>query len=237
VFIDGEPVPPSQVIRFTSPNPPFLVHASSAIRTVLALTRAAEMLAGEPMPQGYFTDREEADPLDDKEIEAMLSKWIQKRRKRGIGYIEQGLQWVATDVTNPRDSQLHELIQHAVLEIARGSGLDPEDIGVSTTSRTYQNAEQRRLDLFDLVLFPYVSAVQDRLSFDDVVPSGIVGKFDPNSFLRSDLYTRMQTFEIAERTGIFTKGEIRRKLYLPEIDEPAPDTGSNVVPLPSTRTG
>lgn len=208
VFIDGVPVPDREVIRFDSPNPPLLVHAARAIRTALKLDRATALYADDPMPLGYFAPKDNAEVGSSEEIQALLDEWEQARSTRAWGYVgaaleAKALQW------NPEQLQLADQRQHAVLEIARAAGVDPEDLGVSTTSRTYQNAEQRRQDLLDFTLGAYVTAMQDRLSMRDILPRGYEAKVKFAGFLRSDTKTRMETYEIGMRVGAYTDDEIR----------------------------
>jgi hypothetical protein len=217
VFIDGVFTPAREIIRFISPNPPLLKHAAKAIRTALLLDLMAEGYAKDPLPFGYFTDREDADPLEDDEINAILSTWESARQKRRWGYISQGLQLEQLEWPDPEKLQLAAARQHAVLEIARAAGLDPEDVGVSTTSRTYQNAEQRKADLIDFNLAIYISGVQDRLSKPDVTPRGLFARFDVDAFKRADTFTRMKAYEVGRRVGAYTDEEIRRAERKPEL--------------------
>jgi HK97 family phage prohead protease len=218
VFIDGIPVGDREVIRFDSPNPPLLVHAARAIRTCLKLDRAAALYSDDPVPLGYFEPQEGTDGLsseagsandgtDRSEVDALLDEWQLSRSRRAWGYVQgvtaKSLQW------NPEQLQLAAQRQHAVLEIARAAGVDPEDLGVSTTSRTYQNGEQRRQDLLDFNLGAYVSAVQDRLSMRDVLPRGYIARVRLAGFLRSDTKTRMETYKIGLEVGAYTQDEVR----------------------------
>lgn len=218
VFIDGIPVPDREIIRFDSPNPPFLIHAARAIRTCLKLDKAADLYSDDPLPLGYFTPAEGADPLssdpgsaddgtDRSEVDVVLDEWELSRRRRAWGYVgalkAETLQW------NPEQLQLADQRQHAVLEIARAAGVDPEDLGVSTTSRTYQNSEQRRQDLIDFTLGAWVSAVQDRLSMRDVAQRGYKARIDFGGFLRGDTKTRMETYKVGLEVGAYTEDEIR----------------------------
>lgn len=207
VFIDGVPVPDDEVIRFDSPNPPLLHHAARAIRTCLRLDRTASMYAEEPLPLGYFSDPEGQEPLDDEQIQEVLDDWETARRQRAWGYV--GNLKANTLQFNAEQIQLADQRQHAVLEIARSAGVDPEDLGVSTTSRTYQNAESRRLALLDFTLAPFVRAVEQRLSFRDVLPRGYSARVDFNGFLRADTLTRMQTYQTGLQVGAYTVEEIR----------------------------
>ena len=210
VYVNGLPVSDEMVIRFDSPNPPLLVHAARAIRACLMLDATAANYAEEPLPLGYFTPRDGIRPPkeDDERIKNILDKWAIARRAKAWGYVPAALELQALQF-NAEQIQLSEQRQHAVLEIARATGLDPEDLGVSTTSRTYQNAEQRRLDLLDFTLAAYSSAVEQRLSMGDVTPRGYRVKVNFDSFLRTDTLTRMQAYQTGKAVGAYTEEEIR----------------------------
>jgi len=221
VWIDGQRVPDTELIRFDSPNPALLVSAARAIRTCLRLDASASRYAAEPMPTGVFTPTEGADPASDAQIKAVLNDWKAARNASGTAYVPaalkyQPLQW------SPADLQLADARNHAVLEIARATGVDPEDLGVSTTSRTYANAETRRLDLLDFTLGAYVNAVQDRLSMNDVTPRGYYARFKFDGFLRSDTLTRYTAYEKGLAVGALTQPEIRVLEDRPPAAAPKP---------------
>lgn len=223
VYIDGVPVPDSEIIRFDSPNPPLLVHAARAIRTCLLLDQAAALYAKDPLPLGYFSPKDGSDPANDDEVQAVLDAWEDARAQRSWGYVGAALDAKSLSF-NPEQLQLADQRQHAVLEIARAAGVDAEDLGVSTTSRTYQNGETRRQDFIDFTLGGYVSAIQDRLSMRDVLPRGYAAKVDFAGFLRSDTLTRMQTYEAGLKVGAYSEQEIREledKPPLPPSQRPS----------------
>jgi hypothetical protein len=227
VYIDGLQVPDDQVIRFDSPNPALLVHAARAIRTCLTLDSTAARYASDPLPLGYFTPRDGSRPREDEDlIETLLTKWEIARNRRVWGYI--GGAWEAKTLQfNAEQIQLSEQRQHAVLEIARAAGIDPEDLGVSTTSRTYQNSEQRRQDLIDFTFAPYVAAIEQRLSMGDVTPRGYEVKVNFDGFLRSDTKSRMEAYKIGVEVGAYTQDEIRELEDRPAI---AQEVGPQDVP-------
>jgi len=229
VYIDGLPVPDREVIRFDSPNPPLLRHAGRAIRTALKLDTAAALYSDDPLPLAVFTPKEGVDPGDEADVQAMLDGWEDARRRRATGYVGAALDYNAVG-WSPEQLQLADARQHAVLEIARAAGIDPEDLGVSTTSRTYQNSEQRRRDLLDFTLGVYVSALQDRLSMRDILPRGYQAKIKFDGFLRSDTKTRMETYEIGKRVGAYTDDEIRDLEDRPRLTSAEK---TRIAPLPS----
>jgi hypothetical protein len=209
VFIDGIPVPDAEVIRFDSPNPPLLKHAARAIRACLNLDITASNYSETPVPLGVFTPRDGTRPREDpKAVAEILDKWNTARRSGVWGYL--GSAWDIKELMfNAEQIQLAEQRQHAVLEIARAAGIDPEDLGVSTTSRTYQNAEQRRMDLLDFTLAAYVAAVEQRLSMRDVLPRDYAVKVNFDGFLRADTKGRMEAYAIGKPVGAYTQEEIR----------------------------
>lgn len=207
VYVNGVRTPDSELIRFDSPNPGLLDAAARAIRTCLQLDAAAARFAAEPIPPAYFTPAEGADPSD-PEVQAALDAWAAARSARATGYVGSALKLNTIGMT-PEQIQLAESRQHAVLEIARAAGLDGEDLGVSTTSRTYFNAEDRKQYRLDFTLGHYVSAVQDRLGMGDVTPRGSYVRVSFEGFLRSDTLTRYQTYDLGLKVGAVAEDEIR----------------------------
>lgn len=231
ITVDGLTVTSDRFIRFTSPNPPLLVHAAKAIRTVLLLDQIASDYARDPLPFGYFSDVTDEEPMDDDEINEVLSRWERARAQRRWGYVGAGLELHNLQWPTPEQLQLIQSRNHAVLELARATGLDPTDLGtnIEGTSKTYQNAEQRRLDLIDFVLMPYISAVQDRLSMNDVCPRGLRAKLDVAEFARADFKSRVEAYEKAIGSDVMDHNEARRR-------EGWPDRRATPKPMPIVPT-
>jgi phage portal protein BeeE len=116
-----------------------------------------------------------------------------RRRSASTGYVPYGLKYNVGGF-DPKALQMAEQRQHAVLEIARVAGVDPEELGVSMTSRTYANQFDRRKAFTDFTLGQYRHAVEDRLSMGDVTPRGKYVKFNLDAFLRSDPAARYAAY-------------------------------------------
>lgn len=224
VFIDGIPMRDNEVIRFDSPNPPLLKTAKRAIKIAMLLEDTAAMYASEPLPLGYFAPKEGANVSEDREkIQELLDDWEKARRTRAWAYVGRALE--AKSLQFDADQiQLESMRDHAVKEIARHAGVDPEDLAVSTTSRTYQNSEQRRLDLLDFTLRAFMTAVEQRLSMRDVLPRPFTAKANLDAFLRSDTKTRMETYEIGKRVGAYLDNEIRELEDRPPLPKSTADS-------------
>jgi phage head maturation protease len=200
-------VPDSEVIRIDSPNDGILTAGARAIRIALQLMATAGRYADDPGMFGYVTPKAgEPGPGDVEAAEKMLDDFEDRRRRRSVAYLESMdfnlVSW------SPEQLQLKDARDYAVLELAREFGVDPEEFGVSTTSRTYANSEQRRLDLIDFTLFAYVRAIEDRLRMRDVLPPGHRWIYDYTDFLRSDTLTRLQAYTEGLALGIYTPERI-----------------------------
>lgn len=225
VWIDGDPVPWDQIIYFPSPNPPLRKVAGRVIKRALLLDRAAAMYAEEPRPMGILMPEEPGVVWTDDERADITNQWRIARQTRGTAVMS-GVKWVPVDMMSPADLQLADLQKQACLDIANAFGLDPEDFGISTTSRTYQNAVDRRQDRINGVLAPYMRAITDRLSMGDVTRRGHRVLFDLDDYMKADPRTRWDVYKTQhELMGDAVVPEIREREGLPPLDgaQPAPE--------------
>ena len=127
VYIDGRPMTDNQIIRFDSPNPPLLIHAARAIRAALELDKTASRYAAEAMPLGILTPKEGTRINEDETfITGLLDKWETSRNRRVWAYLGAALEAKVLQF-NAEQIQLADQRQHAVLEIARAFGVDPDE--------------------------------------------------------------------------------------------------------------
>lgn len=235
-------VPDEELIRFDSPTDGILTSGAGAISTILMLDRRAYRSAKNPVPDGYFTPYDGTDPFDEDDeslsteeraalytAQKFLSEWAAARQLGTQGYVPGGLKYEQLQ-WDPKAMQLAEARQHAVLEIARLMGLEPEDLGVSTTSRTYFNAETKRRDRLDFTLGMYMTAIQDRLSMGDVTPRGQYVRWNVDAFTRTDTLARYQGYAAARDLGLLTLPEMRELEDLPPLPEQA------AAPTPGDQT-
>ncbi|MGW3619480.1 phage portal protein [Micromonospora arida] len=209
--IDGKRVDWSEVIKFESPNPGILQGAGGrTIRRALLLEQMASVYADNPRPLDYFTPKVDGgDPGENEDVEATIDSWREARRKRGTGYVPGWLEYRTVDTPTPAELQLIEQQKQATLDISNLVGIDPEDVGVSTTSRTYQNAVDRRQDRVNDVLLALMMAITERLSMPDVTKNGYSVEFDLNARLRPDPKTRAEIQLMYLAQNVITREEIR----------------------------
>ena len=232
VWIDGEPVDASRVIRFDSPNPGMLTANARVIKRALLLDRLAATYANNPRPLDYFTDNPnfDGDELTDPQVQSFLAEWADMRRRSATAKIPSQLEYNPGVAISAADLQLVELQKEVTLEIANGAGVDPEDLGLSTTSRTYFNAQDRRISKVNETFAPYMSAITDRLSMGDVTRRGYTVRFDLTDYLKADVATLATVATALKGAGIMSADEARPWFNL---SGPAPAEPTPVAPAPA----
>lgn len=221
VYVNGKHVPDEELIRFDSPNDGLLIAGARAIRTCLRLDAAAANNADGVPAIEFFTPADGVDPADDDDIIDMLNAYQEARRTRSRAYIPAALK-LNTAGWSPEQLQMADARNHAVLEIARAAGVDSEALSISTTSRTYFNAEHKRKEFVDFTLGGYLTALEGRLSMNDVTPRGYYAKFNLDAFLRSDTKTRYETYAIGLDKRFLSEEEVRELEDRPPLNLPAP---------------
>lgn len=235
VYVDGVERDRRDVIRFDSPNPALNEVAGETFRLAADYRDAAAMYARNPQVSEYFSPADGARELDDDDIREHLSAWLATRRRGGIGYVPAGLKYNESSAPTAADMKLPELKQQAALETALTMGLDPEVLGVPTTSRTYANAQDWRRDRINDVLAAYMLAITQRLSMPDVCRRGYVRTFDLDDYMKADPLTRWTVYEKGIAMRAFGVEHVQAEEGLPvqgAVGEPTGGTPS-VTPGPS----
>ena len=75
----------------------------------------------------------------------------------------------------------------------------------ANNSMTYANVLDERKQFYSYSLAPYVNAIQDRLSMDDITARGNAVRFDvDSSFLKTDAMERLLVIEKMLALGLIT---------------------------------
>lgn len=214
IWMGGEEVPFDQVIRFDSPNPGLLSTIRRTLLRALALDLAARNYSENPRPADFFSPSDpNSDPLADEDgpekVQQLLDDWKSARQRSTTAYIPSSLKYTAVQQPTPAELQLAQLQERVSIDIANAMGLEPEMLGVSTTSRTYANVVDRRKDRINDVYQPYMSAITERLSMPDVTKRGIKVRFNLDSYLKADPKTRAEVEAIYLDKGVVSRAEVR----------------------------
>lgn len=210
------------LIRIDSPNGG-LLSSSPAIRAYIALAMIAMRSVDGAPPTDWFTAGDDGEDPEDDEIPEILNDWAAARQRRSTAFVPKSLKY-NRDGFNPEQLQMSQAREFAITEIARLTGIDAEELSVSTTSRTYFNAQDRRRDRLESVLGPYMTAIEGRLSMEDVTPRGYRVVFDTSSYLRLDDQAAATTDQTLIAAKVLLPDEAREKRGLQPLgDTVAPD--------------
>lgn len=201
VYYKDTLIPDADLIQFTSPNTPLLRDGKDAIVAHRLLDKAALRNAQGMPPVDYFEPTDGYN-LSEDELKAFMTAWKTARFNGSTGYIPEGLKYTTVGF-NADDSQMSDARKIADTQIANLIGLDSEYVNISTTSRTYANAYDRRRFMVDFTFAPYLIAIEQRLNMNSVTPKGYYVKFNLNAFLRGNTTERYANHQAALDMGLY----------------------------------
>jgi HK97 family phage portal protein len=211
------PTPMSGVgslVVFTSIDEGLLTRAGQTIRTCIELEKAALDFARNPAPS--ITLKNTGMDLPSDQVQNLLDRWRDSRRASGgaVAYLSAAMDMDSVGFS-PKDLAMVEAREFQVAEIARATGLPGVLLGAAMSGMTYQNVQAERRGLVDLALQPYMSAIEQRLSMDDVTPRGTTLMFQPNDFLRATPIEEAQLLSVLLDRTVITIDEARRRVGQP----------------------
>ena len=195
--VDNEVRPMSglgSLITFQSLQPGVLATGGRTIRAALDLEKAAAIAAQTPIPSGYI--RNSGADLPEATVQGILAAWKAARNSRGTAYLTSTLDYQTTSFS-PKDMMYSEAKQDLSTEICRLMNV-PAYMASSDANKsmTYQNVLDARKEFYAYTLAPYVCAVEDRLSMDDITNANNLVRFKSDeTFLRADATARLAVIE------------------------------------------
>lgn len=203
-YVDGVAVPMSGVgslITFQK-DEGILNTSAMVIRSAIDIHRAAAIAAQTPMASGYIKNT--GADLDPKEVSGLLAAWKNARQNRATAYLTSTLEYNPVSFS-PKDMMYNEAIQNSATEIARVCGVPPYYLSADqNTTMTYANVQDERRQ-FVWMIQPYIAAIEDRLSMDDISTAGHYVKFAvDDTFLRTDPMERLNVIEKMLSLGLIT---------------------------------
>jgi HK97 family phage portal protein len=196
-FVDGELVPMAGIgslVTFQSLLPGVLQSASTTIRAAYDIQKAAAVSAATPMPTGILKNN--GADLPETQIQGLLAAFKSARQNRSTAYLTSTLDYVPTSFS-PKDMAYTEASQYLSTEIARSMNVPAYMISSDmNNSMTYQNILDGRKEFVAYSLQPYISAIEDRLSMNDITNSQNQVRFAvDDTFLRVDAKDRLDIIE------------------------------------------
>lgn len=150
----------------------------------------------------------------DQEITAnqaddMLSRLTSRWRRRQPGVLGSGLRFEQVSVA-ANESQFIETMQRAAADIAISFNLPPSKIAAAVASGgdiKYQNLEMSTQQYLMDSINPDLVVIQEVMGL--YRPSSEYVRWQTGAFLRADLKTRYESYEIGKRSGFLVNDEIR----------------------------
>ena len=204
-YLDGKPLPMSGVgslITFQK-DEGILAVGGSTIKAALDVQKAAAIAAATPMASGILKNT--GADLPANEVSGLLAAWKRSRQNNSTAYLTSTLEFQGTQFS-PKDMLYNEAIQNLATECARLCSVDPYYVSASqNTTMTYANVQDERKQMVAFTLQPYVSAIESRLSLDDISTTGHYVKFAlDDSFLRTEPMERLLVLEKMLALGLIT---------------------------------
>jgi HK97 family phage portal protein len=195
--INGQRVPDSGVgslVTFQSLLPGVLETGGRTIQAALDIQKAASVAAATPMATGFI--KNSGADLPEAQIQGLLASWKAARNSRSTAYLTSTLDYQTVGYS-PKEMMYNEASQYLATEIARLMNVPAYYISADmNNSMTYQNIIDGRKEFVAYSLQPFISAIENRLSMDDVTRRGNQVRFAlDTTFLRADTLARLEAIE------------------------------------------
>jgi len=181
ITFQGSPMPTRDVVQFLSPNGGLIYQGVPAIRTALRLQQAADRFATVQIPSGYLR-QVGGEPMNAQELADMAAAFAAAREQSTVAALNEYVEYKETS-HKPDDLQLVQSREFMALEMARLANIPPYLVGVSVPGYVYQNAQQAREDLYLFGAKPLISAIEETLSMNSIIPRGRQVELDVKSYL------------------------------------------------------
>ncbi|HSG61659.1 MAG TPA: phage portal protein, partial [Pseudomonadales bacterium] len=191
-YIDGAPVPMDGIgslITFQGLSEGILNTGATIIQQAYRVQKAAYDAATSPTPTGIIKNT--GADLSENEVAALLAQWKSARQRGTTAYLTSTLDYMPSQFS-PKDMGYVDLIQNLTTQIARLCNIPAYYLSADeNNSMTYANVQDERKQLIALALQPYITAIETRLSMDDMTNTQNYVRFAiDDTFLRADTMAR-----------------------------------------------
>jgi hypothetical protein len=182
------------VVTFQSLSDGILTKGARVLRGALDLEISSTLATSTSMPSGILKNT--GADLDPKEVQGLLAAWKQARTNRSTAFLTSTLEYQATSFS-PKDMMYNDAKENYATQISRLFNIDAFYLSAdANNSMTYSNLLDSRKQFVSLTLQPYITAVSDRLSMNDVTANGNEVRFDLNSsFLQANPLDELAVIE------------------------------------------
>ena len=223
--IQGERVPDSGIgslVTFQGLTNGVLLTGSRTIQSALDVEKASAVASQTPMATTVIKNT--GADLPEAQIAGLLASWKASRQSRSTAYLTSTLS-VENLGFSPKEMLYTEASQYLATQVSRLMNVPAFMISADmNNSMTYQNILDARKEYVAYSLQPYISAVENRLSMNDIIANGNIVKFAvDDTFLRGDAMDRLNVIEKMLTLGLIDIDQAK------EMEDLTPD--GNVNPL------
>ena len=189
------------LVTFQSLLPGVLETGARTIQSAIDVQKSASVALSTPMATVVL--KNSGADLPEAQVSGILAAWKAARASRSTAFLTSTI-----DVQNigfsPKEMAMVEASQYLATEIARLMNVPAYYISADmNNSMTYQNILDGRKEFVAYSLQPFISAIENRLSMDDITAHGNVVKFAiDESFLRADTAARLAAIEKLLQLGL-----------------------------------
>ena len=225
--VDGKNVPMSglgSLVTFQGLSEGILSTGATIIQQAYRVQRAAYDAATSPTPTGIIKNT--GADLSENEVAALLAQWKSARQRGTTAYLTSTLDYMPSQFS-PKDMGYVDLIQNLTTQIARLCNVPAYYLSADeNNSMTYANVQDERKQLISLALQPYITAIETRLSMDDITNSQNYVRFAiDDTFLRADTMERLAAIEKMIQIGLITVEQAR------EMEDLSPNGDTSEIEL------
>ena len=223
--VNGTRVPDSGIgslVTFQGLTNGVLQTGARTIQSALDVEKAAAVAASTPMATTVI--KNSGADLPEAQISGLLASWKASRQSRSTAYLTSTLS-VENLGFSPKEMLYTEASQYLATQAARLMNVPAFMISADMNgSYTYQNILDARKEFVAYSLQPYISAIENRLSMNDITANGNIVKFAvDDTFLRGDAMDRLNVIEKMLSLGLIDVNQAK------EMEDLTPD--GNVNPL------
>ena len=127
------------------------------------------------------------------EVDRLIAAWKRARQNNSTAYLTSTLDYNPVSFS-PKDMMYNEAVQNLSTQIARAMNVPAYYLSADqNTTMTYANVQDERKSFLAQSLQPFISAIESRLSMDDITARGNEVKFDiDHNYLRTDPLVELQ---------------------------------------------
>ena len=205
-WVDGKPRPMSglnSLITIQLGGEGILANGARVLRAAVDLEKASAVAAQTPVASGVLKNN--GADLPAAEVAGLLAAWKRARQDRSTAYLTSTLEFQPVSFS-PKDMMYNEAQQYMATQIARLCNVPAYYISADmNNSMTYSNVQDERRQFVSLSLQPFISAIEQRFSMDDLTPNTQYVSFDMDSgFLRANPLERLNVIEKMINLGLIT---------------------------------